>query len=212
MLLSYPLNKGDYLWTTEINGYSEYDRIISLAFYIEEGGKLEGLSDDSIELLLVLYCWFLSSSNRKLRDRVSKAMIKLLKNRISICTNLLKCFITVNDPYIIQRLFGIIFGAVVKRTESFVTEYEELAIYIYNEIFEKDMVYPDILLRDYARLIEEVAAFDTSIMGELKGELLIRRDILNEYLKSNNYKAFWHLIGEKQFFLGGNNQKRQKRE
>ena len=155
LLDRYSLSKRDYLWTIAINELTENDRIISLAYYLESGNELRGLSDTSVKYLLSLFTWMLSSSNRILRDRISKAMIELLKERFSLCSIVLEKFKNVNDPYIIQRLYGIVFGAVMKRSQTQIREFEHLARLVYSEVFDKEKVYPDILLRDYARLIIE---------------------------------------------------------
>ncbi len=155
LLSRYAINRRDFLWTMDINEFTKNERIVSLAYYIEAGNRLDGLSDNKACLLLITYTWMLSSSNRSLRDRVSKAMIEVLKEHFSVCMRLLKLFKDVNDPYIIQRLYGVVFGAVMKRMHENKAEFFELAKWIYTEIFDKDMIYPDILLRDYARLIVE---------------------------------------------------------
>lgn len=154
-LNKYELNYRDYLWTIEINDLGEKDRIVSLAYFIEEGNKFEGLSENRAFLLLILFSWMLSSSNRTLRDRISKAMVEIMKSHFGLCKRLLEIFKSVNDPYIAQRIYGTVFGAVVKRITDFKTEFTELVEWIYNEIFDQTYVYPDILLRDYARLIIE---------------------------------------------------------
>ncbi|MCR5803733.1 MAG: hypothetical protein K6G47_05685 [Clostridia bacterium] len=155
LLMSYSLSKRDYLWTTYVNELSEFDRIVNLAYYFEAGNSLKDLSDDKVLLLLILYSWMLSASNRELRDRVSKAMIELLKVHFGLCKTLLENFRDVNDPYIIQRLYGITFGALMKCRVAMDKEFEDLALFVYSEVFLKEKVYPDILLRDYARLIVE---------------------------------------------------------
>ena len=155
LLNKYELNYRDYLWTIEINDLSEKDRIVSLAYFIEEGNKFEGLSENRAFLLLILFSWMLSSSNRTLRDRLSKAMVEIMKSHFGLCKRLLEIFKSVNDPYIVQRIYGTVFGAVVKRIADYRTEFTELVGWIYNEIFDQTYVYPDILLRDYARLIIE---------------------------------------------------------
>ena len=171
LLNTYKINQRDYLWTTTINDFNEYDHIVSLAYSIESGLKLNNLSDNKAFLLLILFSWMLSSSNRTLRDRISKAMIEILKDKFKLCIKLLEIFNSVNDPYIIQRIYGIIFGTVMKRKEVDSQEFLKLAKWVYDNIFKQRYVYPDILLRDYARLIierflweypEEKDKFDTS--------------------------------------------------
>lgn len=155
LLNRYSLSRRDLLWTIVINDFDENNRMISLAHYIEAGNSLDGLSDNKAFLLTITFSWMLSSSNRNLRDRVSKAMIAILKEHFSVCKRLLEVFKDVNDPYIIQRLFGVVFGSVMRRTDEQKTVFKELAQWVYKEVFDKELVYPDILLRDYARLIVE---------------------------------------------------------
>ena len=155
LLNSYPLCYRDDNWTIFINNLDEQDYIISFAYYIVKGNKYLEESDKKTKLLLILFSWMLTSSNRVLRDRISKAMIEILKDKLYLSKELLELFKNVNDPYILQRLYGIIFGAVMKKHDISGDDFEELAVWIYENIFNKNMVYPDILLRDYARLIIE---------------------------------------------------------
>ena len=155
ILMPMSINQRDYLWTTYINGLTnEDDRVFQMVNHYEHGNDLD-LSDTTLDLLLTFFAWLLTSSNRYLRDKVSKAMIEILKVNFYFCENLLKKFENVNDPYVIQRLYGIVFGACVKRRAENKTVYSSLAHYVYKAIFDKAKVYPDILLRDYARLIIE---------------------------------------------------------
>lgn len=150
------LAQRDYLWTIYINGLAhEEERLFQIVTYFDEGKLLNRLSENSTELLLILFSWLLTSSNRLLRDKASKAAIELLKRNFALSKSLLERFEKVNDPYVRQRLYGIVFGACVKRSEPSIDEYRKLAEYVYHAVFKQDRVYPDILLRDYARLILE---------------------------------------------------------
>ena len=155
----YPLhlNERDYLWTLEINEPDNiYPRVIELIELYDSGDKLGRLESNQAELLLILFSWFLTTTNRNFRDRTSKAMIEILKVDFDLCLPILMKFEGVNDPYIIQRLYGVVFGACSKRTEPHEKEFQKLAEYIYKTVFSSDEVYPDILLRDYARLTIEL--------------------------------------------------------
>ena len=156
-----PLNKRDHIWTSVINLLEEISpRALDLIELYDSGDKLNGMGRDQARLLLVLLSWFLTATNRELRDRASKAMIEILKIDFNFCLFILTKFEGVNDPYIIQRLYGIIFGACSKRIEPYAQEFQKLAEYIYKAIFSKDEIYPDILLRDYARLTIELFLTD----------------------------------------------------
>lgn len=156
VLKRYSLAKRDYLWTTFINGRnSDDDRIVQLIEIYNKGEVLEVSDKEQIRLLLILFSWVLTSSNRWLRDTTSKAMIEILKDHFEYTEYLLKMFSDVNDPYVIQRLYGIAFGACVKRNYENKETFKSLVCFVFEDIFNKDMIYPDILLRDYARLIIE---------------------------------------------------------
>lgn len=153
ILMDFPLNKRDYYWTKYINDLDHDDIIIQIIDLYNQGQKLDIDNEEQLRMLLILFSWFLTSSNRKLRDTTSKAMIEILKDNFDYCRYLLEKFLNVNDPYVIQRLFGIVFGSCVRRSEENENEYRLLVEFIYENIFDKDEVYPDILLRDYAALI-----------------------------------------------------------
>lgn len=160
ILLNKPLNVRDSMWTIFINDIDDSQRIIQLINYFNGGNTLSGLNTDNIFLLLILFTWLLTSSNRHTRDIASKAIIELLKSNFQLCLPLLQKFESVNDPYVFQRLYGVAFGACVKRTFVYENDYKNLAEYVYKNIFFQKEVYPDILLRDYARLIIERYLFE----------------------------------------------------
>ncbi len=156
VLKTYDLAKRDYLWTTFINEDTSNDnRLVQLIKSYNKGEVMEISDKEQIRLLLILFSWVLTSSNRWLRDTTSKAMIEILKLHFEYNEYLLELFSEINDPYVIQRLYGIVFGACVKRKLENKEEYKSLVCFVFNDIFNKEIVYPDILLRDYARLIIE---------------------------------------------------------
>ena len=138
-----------------INNLPKYyeKRLVQLIQMYDRGEELEIANKKQVELLLILFSWILTSSNRWLRDYTSKAMIEILKKHFQLCQFILDRFKNVNDPYLVQRLYGIVFGACCKRTEG---DFQGLAEYVYEIVFNQEKVYPDILLRDYARLIIEL--------------------------------------------------------
>ena len=176
LLFGYQLNQRDYVWTTCINdvGHGYGNRIIELIELYNRGEKLDFSSEKQVELLLTLFSWLLTSSNRWLRDNASKAMIEILKEHFQISYKLLQKFEGVNDPYVFQRLYGIVFGACCKRKNTDYDIFKQLAEYVYNSIFNKERVYPDILLRDYARLIIERFLYENaSYTGNINSQKIV---------------------------------------
>lgn len=156
LLMSFRLSERDYYWTKYINEIfcDESNRLMQLVKMYSSGQSIQ-MSKEQARQLLILCGWLLSSSNRMLRDYTSEAMIEILRNEFDLCIVILKAFEKVNDPYIIERLYGVVFGACCKRRRKGNTVYIALAEYVYSTIFDQEFIYPDILLRDYARLIIE---------------------------------------------------------
>ncbi|MDU2649003.1 hypothetical protein [Anaerococcus vaginalis] len=156
VLFKQDLNKRDSIWTTYINQLAhDEDRLYQIIRYIEAGKNIDSLNMEEQKHLSILLSWLLTSSNRYLRDNASKALIEVLKDSYNLCLYTLERFEGVNDPYVIQRLYGCVFGACTKNLDSNKQEFKKLAEYVYLSVFNKENVYPDILLRDYARLIIE---------------------------------------------------------
>jgi hypothetical protein len=155
LLFKMELNKRDCIWTVQINRLDSENRIYHLAELIQQGRQTESFSKDEKQLFSIVCCWLLSSSNRVLRDNVSECLIELLRNELHICICLLDMFSGVNDPYIIQRLYGIVFGVCMQSDSISETDFRLLSEKVYERVFDVEYVYPDILLRDYARLIIE---------------------------------------------------------
>lgn len=172
ILFKLDLNERDSIWTIYINQLTFGDiRIYQIIQHLLEGKNIEKLNEEEIKLLLTLLSWILTSSNRHLRDEVSKSLIEILKNSYNLCEYILRKFESVNDPYVLQRLYGCVFGACTKNFTNKKQEFKILAEYVYESVFNQKMVYPDILLRDYARLIIEkylslYTAEDTTIKRE----------------------------------------------
>lgn len=157
-LSSFSLPERDNLWTTWLQNKYEDDtqnvsavkRMIDYAWNEKRHGHLH---DDSILLGCITISWFFTSANRYLRDAATKSLVCFLQNRIHLIAVLLECFNKVNDPYVIERIYCAAYGAVL-RTDNH-KDLVGLSEYIYLELFNKKVVYPHILLRDYARGIIE---------------------------------------------------------
>lgn len=155
-LSRFTLADRDAWWTIYINSNFDEEsiiaRIIDWAWLPE---NVANASSDSLRLIGITLAWFFTSSNRYLRDSATKAMVCLLHNRLDIVEIILRQFEGVNDPYVYERLFAVAYGTALRceKTEGLKT----LSKYVYEVIFDKEKVYPHVLLRDYARGVVEIA-------------------------------------------------------
>ena len=151
------LAERDAWWTTwlqdkygEYAGHNSVKRLVDWAW--NEDPKAE-ISDESARLAGVMLAWFLTSSNRYLRDAATKALVCLLQNRIAVLLKVLQQFEGVKDPYVYERLYAAAYGYALRTTDQH--SLVPLSNYIYKAIFDTEYVYPHVLLRDYARGIIE---------------------------------------------------------
>lgn len=158
-LMKFSMADRDAIWTKylkyQIDHNSAVKRLIDWSWHSSDKSHI---SDESIRLSCITLAWFHTSTNRKLRDSSTKAMISLLENRIHILIELLKKFENVNDPYVYERLFAVAYGCALRTTQK--ETLVELSNYIFEVIFNKDdEIYPHILLRDYARGVIEYTSY-----------------------------------------------------
>lgn len=114
------------------------------------------ISDESIRLCAIALCWFLATPNRFLRDRSTKALVALLISRLNVVFQLIKQFKSVNDPYVLERLYAVAYGCTLRSLDG-KRDLKSLAEWIYKTHFKNGMPIVHILIRDYARGIIEVA-------------------------------------------------------
>lgn len=158
-LIKFSLADRDANWTQlliyKYDDESSVKRLIDWAW--SETDKSH-ISDESVLLSSITLAWFHTSTNRKLRDCSTKALVCLLHNRLDVLLELLRKFEGVNDPYVYERLFAVAYGCAVRTNKK--EKLADLSEYIYVTIFkDKDEVYPHVLLRDYARGVIEFTSF-----------------------------------------------------
>ena len=143
----------DYNWSIVIDSYySNFKResIDSIINYCLNYGS-EHLNDNTIYLLSILLSWFLSSSNRYLRDISTKSLTKLLLNNHKVSVELLKNFKNVNDMYVLERIVAAIYGSIIRSSNS--NNIEELSNELYNVIYKNEKTIDNVIIKIYARKI-----------------------------------------------------------
>lgn len=156
-LLNQSLPERDASWTIQLKyKYDEESTFRHLIDWAWSDSEKSHISDCSIELASTTLCWFLTSSNRELRDCTTKALVNLLENRIEVLLTLLKKFENVDDPYVIDRVYAVALGCTLRTKQS--GQLEKLAELVYVLVFDKENIYSHVLLRDYAREIIEYVA------------------------------------------------------
>lgn len=155
-LKSLKMAERDATWTAYIN--SAFDVNSAIERLIKWAWKTEIHKETHEHAFLLTgstLMWFLTSTNRALRDNATKALINLFQNRIALLLRLMSAFSKVNDPYVLQRIYAVAYGCAVRTYD--LEALGKLAKHVYTEFFDQSHVLPDILTRDYAREIIEYA-------------------------------------------------------
>ncbi|MCD6239204.1 MAG: ATP-binding protein [Thermotogae bacterium] len=155
-LIKFELAKRDAWWSIFLHyQYGEHGAVDRLVDWAGSPEDKSHINDESIRLCAIALAWFLTTSNRYLRDRATKALVSLLTKRIYVLRQVIREFLNVNDPYVLERLFAVAYGCAVRSMDN--NAIAELAEDVYEWIFKDGTPPPDILLRDYARDVIELA-------------------------------------------------------
>ncbi len=135
--------------------YGRGDSVDRLVDWTLSSGSVDYLSDESRSLMGIAITWFLTSSNRFLRDRSTKALVNLFTNRLVLLRDVIHQFLDVDDPYVLERVFAVAYGCMMRSTNT--DGMTQLAQSVYEWNFKDGNPPIDILTRDYARGVIEFA-------------------------------------------------------
>lgn len=156
-LHSFSLADRDEVWTTFIALESyQCPAIDRLLTWCHKSSGQENIEPEALLLGAIAVSWLFTSTDKRNRNGYINALAHLLWNRLEIALALFKEFMAVNDPYVMEGILSAIHGAVVYSEN--LSDLKVLAVEIDNQIFNKsetEEIYPNVLVRDYARHIIE---------------------------------------------------------
>ena len=137
-LIGKEIAERDHFWSIRIargdsseeDGHESTERtLIEWACF----GDIGEADDERIRLCAVVLLWFLTTSNRKIRDCATKSLVRLFVERIQIVEGLFSEFCDVNDLYLVERLYAAIYGAICNIDEDSVIA--DIAKLVFDKIF-----------------------------------------------------------------------------
>lgn len=117
--------------------------------------NLSDIESERMRLCSIVLIWFLTTSNRSLRDKSTKSLVRILSYYPELINGLVCKFSEVDDTYLLERLYSAVYGVVCNINDKEIIK--EIAITIHTLIFSNGYPIPHILIRDYARGILEYA-------------------------------------------------------
>ena len=150
-----PMPERDAFWTTRINGNVE---LRGPAHRLTDWGLGTGpatASDETIRLALSTLGWLFTATNMALRDRATKAAAQILIRHPSAIDEFFARFAEVDDVYVLERVLAAVAGGCLR--DPNINRLKLAAAATWRHVFGKRVVPAHLLLRDYARLIIELA-------------------------------------------------------
>ena len=91
------------------------DRLVDWASNLAVDHQLE---DSVVDLAAIALAWMLTTSNRFLRDRATKALVSLLTGRFESTARLVERFACVDDPYVAERVYAVAYGVAMRTHDA----------------------------------------------------------------------------------------------
>jgi hypothetical protein len=163
ILMQYSMPKRDGFWQKQIGRCSEYAdnkitlplrRLIDWAWTDKVSYNTDA---ETARLVAQTLVWVLSSTDIALRDQTTKALVNLLEQQPEVLILTLKAFEKVDDLYILERLYAVAYGCILRTEKG--DSIKIIAQYTYDTIFKDKNPPVHILLRDYARNVIEYAIY-----------------------------------------------------
>jgi len=177
-----PMPHRDAAWSVFLaqDNLDEGGAVVSLIDWAWEADADE-VDEQRLWLAAVTLTWFLSTSNRGVRDRATKALVNLLSCKLGHAAALVDQFADVDDPYITERLLAACYGAAMQGMDR--ARCRVLAASVWRNYFAEGKQPPlNLMARDYA--------FGVLLYARAAGQLPVEVDLAR---CSAKFKSAWPL-------------------
>ena len=145
----------DAFWTQRVNGKIDQRGAAHRLASWGLGQGPDSASNETVRLALSTMGWLLTSTNRALRDRATKAATEILMRHPRATAPFVARFAGVDDPYVVERMLAAVAGACLRDPEA--DRVGVAAGAIWQHVFSGQSIPLHILARDYGRLVIELA-------------------------------------------------------
>lgn len=128
------------------------DRLIRWALK----ANLGEVSSEVAKLWATQLCWFCAAADRRVRDYATKALVRLMEDHPATWPAVIERFSRIDDEYVIERCLAAAYGSLIRADDN--DAIRQTALTTYGTFFEEGLLPQNAMVRDYARLILELAA------------------------------------------------------
>jgi hypothetical protein len=184
LLAMLPVHERDLTWTEHVrkNYYNYQPFVIEFEINCKASEKESAISAHKLHTLSRFIVWMLTSTNRNLRDLVTRALYYYGRKFPSEYSKLVYESLAINDPYVWERTLAALYGVAMAEHNSFSSNdfreqtLPEIAKKIYVLMFKQDAIHATthLLARDYAKRIIDLALIhQPDLISEEEQKLII---------------------------------------
>lgn len=177
-LKNFKMNKRDLFWSEFLRKQYSHTSIYRILKWIEMT-KATTLGKDYAQMYLITLMWTLTSTNRPLRDRATRAIYYVGCKYPEILFALTLEALELNDPYVPERMLAASYGVAManQNNDDFTGRVlREYARSLYELMFKKNAKYSTthILMRDYAKhTIDLALKYDPKLLNRTEQKRIV---------------------------------------
>lgn len=165
---SLPLADRDGPWCMYCHRSYEEGKVVHRMIDWALRDELAGLEEETMRLWATTLAWLCAAADRRVRDRATKALVRLFLAEPAAIPPSIRRFSGVDDEYVIERVLAAAYGAVLRADDAAVTE--PVAEAVWQSFFVTGSLPLNALIRDHARLILETALEASVLPGDARVE------------------------------------------
>ncbi|WP_405341343.1 NACHT domain-containing protein [Fibrobacter sp.] len=177
------------------NGYEENKSVFKIIDLALNQENLRQYSDDSLFLWAKTLCWFLAHPDRRIRDKSSKALVRILLTNLRLSAEMLNHFEDIDDEYITERIIESVYASVL------LSRNVNYAIDCARKIISMNFMgkYENVIIHDACRLIIEFAyMLDSNFISKDEFEVLVSK-WPNKHFEKVDENVYQLLVQKEEF-------------
>ncbi|UZW13059.1 hypothetical protein OSC52_14540 [Clostridium pasteurianum] len=146
----------DSFWVEKLYRDTNYGKVLNNLLRLCKSQK-QLYTKETKHLIAILIIWSFAGTNNIYRENAIRALVGLLENDFDMIDTLIDDFSVVDDGYVKEAMYCSIYGAVLRTCN--LSGAEKLAKAVYKDIFDKEEVFPHIIVRAHAKEIIDYILF-----------------------------------------------------